>query len=59
MSKADLNATEFAVFHPAAHYESPDEVLNDRELSAPLRGGIDARSRRRRWEGATRGLSSC
>jgi hypothetical protein len=33
MSKADLNTTEFALFHPAAHYGSPNEVLNDQQLS--------------------------
>jgi hypothetical protein len=33
MSKADLNAPEFALFHPAAHYASPNEVLHDRQLS--------------------------
>jgi hypothetical protein len=33
MSKADLSTTEFALFHPAAHYGSPNEVLNDQQLS--------------------------
>ncbi|WOH51097.1 hypothetical protein [Bradyrhizobium sp. sBnM-33] len=33
MSKADLSTTEFALFHPAAHYGSPNEVLNDEQLS--------------------------
>jgi hypothetical protein len=33
MSKADLSTADFALFHPAAHYDSPDEVLNDRQLS--------------------------
>ncbi|MEH2524244.1 MULTISPECIES: hypothetical protein [unclassified Bradyrhizobium] len=33
MSKADLNAPEFALFHPAAHYDSPAEVLDDLQLS--------------------------
>ncbi|WOH66594.1 hypothetical protein [Bradyrhizobium sp. BWA-3-5] len=33
MSKADLSTTDFALFHPAAHYDSPDEVLIDRQLS--------------------------
>ncbi|WP_235984063.1 hypothetical protein [Bradyrhizobium australiense] len=33
MSKADLSTTEFSLFHPAAHYGSPDEVLNDQQLS--------------------------
>jgi hypothetical protein len=33
MSKADLSTTDFALFHPAAHYDSPNEVLRDRQLS--------------------------
>jgi hypothetical protein len=33
MSKADLNASEFALFYPAAHYDSPAEVLDDLQLS--------------------------
>jgi hypothetical protein len=33
MSQANLNATELPLFHPAAHYDSPDEVLDDRQLS--------------------------
>jgi hypothetical protein len=33
MSKADVNANTLALFHPAAHYDSPNEVLNDRQLS--------------------------
>ncbi|WP_235977312.1 hypothetical protein [Bradyrhizobium archetypum] len=33
MSKADLSTADFALFHPAAHYDSPDEVLDDRQLS--------------------------
>ncbi|XSC44110.1 hypothetical protein ACF1BQ_041440 [Bradyrhizobium sp. RDT10] len=33
MSKAKLNAPELALFHPAAHYDSPDEVLGDPQLS--------------------------
>ena len=33
MSKADLSTTDFALFHPAAHYDSPNEVLIDRQLS--------------------------
>jgi hypothetical protein len=32
MSEANLNATELPLFHPAAHYDSPDEVLDDRQL---------------------------
>lgn len=32
MSKADLSTTDFALFHPAAHYDSPNEVLSDRQL---------------------------
>jgi hypothetical protein len=27
------SATEHVLFHPAAHYDSPDDVLNDRRLS--------------------------
>ncbi|MEH2521846.1 hypothetical protein V1279_007419 [Bradyrhizobium sp. AZCC 1610] len=33
MSKARLNAPELALFYPAAHYDSPDEVLSDPQLS--------------------------
>ena len=33
MSKADLSTTDFALFHPAAHYDSPNAVLSDRQLS--------------------------
>ena len=33
MSEANLNAKELALFHPAAHYDSPDEVLDDPQLS--------------------------
>jgi hypothetical protein len=33
MSEAKLNAPELALFHPAAHYHSPDEVLGDPQLS--------------------------
>ena len=33
MSEANLNATELPLFHPAAHYDSPDEVLGDPQLS--------------------------
>jgi hypothetical protein len=33
MSEAKSNAPELALFHPAAHYDSPDEVLNDPRLS--------------------------
>ena len=33
MSKADLSTADFALFHPAAHYDSPREVLSDRHLS--------------------------
>jgi hypothetical protein len=33
MSKADLSTADFALFHPAAHYDSPKEVLSDRRLS--------------------------
>ena len=30
---SEANATELALFHPAAHYDSPDEVLDDPQLS--------------------------
>jgi hypothetical protein len=33
MSKADLSTADSALFHPAAHYDSPTEVLSDRQLS--------------------------
>jgi hypothetical protein len=33
MSEAKLNAPQLALFHPAAHYHSPDEVLGDPQLS--------------------------
>jgi hypothetical protein len=33
MSEAKLNAPELALFHPAAHYDSPNEVLSDPQLS--------------------------
>jgi len=33
MSKADLSTADVALFHPAAHYDSPEEVLRDRQLS--------------------------
>ena len=33
MSEAKLNAPELALFHPAAHYHSPDEILSDPQLS--------------------------
>jgi hypothetical protein len=33
MSETKLNAAELALFHPAAHYHSPDEVLGDPQLS--------------------------
>jgi len=33
MSEAKLNAPELALFHPAAHYHSPNEVLGDPQLS--------------------------
>ena len=36
MTKANTNAgTLNPLFHPAAHYESPADVLNAEELSAP------------------------
>jgi hypothetical protein len=40
MSEADLNAAELALFHSAAHYDSPNDVLNDPELSEPEKRGI-------------------
>ena len=33
MSEAKLNAPELALFHPAAYYDSPNEVLSDSQLS--------------------------
>ncbi|CAN7762972.1 hypothetical protein LJR220_003907 [Bradyrhizobium sp. LjRoot220] len=33
MTKTSSTPTEHALFHPAAHYDSPDDVLNDRQLS--------------------------
>ena len=33
MTKTSPTSTEHALFHPAAHYGSPDDVLNDRQLS--------------------------
>ncbi|XIA65534.1 hypothetical protein ACFIOY_04290 [Bradyrhizobium sp. TZ2] len=33
MGKADLNPLELLLFHPAAHYNSPSEMLNDQQLS--------------------------
>jgi hypothetical protein len=30
---SEANATELALFHPAAYYDSPDEVLDDPQLS--------------------------
>ncbi|OKO69935.1 hypothetical protein [Bradyrhizobium sp. NAS96.2] len=36
MTDANTNSGKLRpLFHPAAHYASPDEVLNDEELSAP------------------------
>jgi hypothetical protein len=32
MSEAKLNATDLPLFHPAAHYASPDEVMDDPQL---------------------------
>jgi len=32
MSETNLNATDLPLFHPAAHYDSPDEVVNDPQL---------------------------
>jgi hypothetical protein len=32
MSEANLNAAELPLFHPAAHYDSPDEVLDNPQL---------------------------
>src|SRR5215217_3856212 len=33
MSEAKLHAPKLALFRPAAHYHSPDEVLGDPQLS--------------------------
>ena len=33
MTKTRLPPNEHALFHPPAHYDSPDDVLNDRRLS--------------------------
>jgi hypothetical protein len=33
MSEAKLNTAELALFHPTAHYQSPDEILSDPQLS--------------------------
>src|SRR5438874_4602465 len=33
MGEAKLNATELPLFHPAAHYDTPDDVLDDPQLS--------------------------
>ena len=36
MSHINSNASDLhPIFHPAAHYDSPTDVLNDAELSAP------------------------
>lgn len=36
MTKANINANDLhPLFHPAAHYDSPSDVLNDLELSSP------------------------
>ncbi|MBR0706272.1 MULTISPECIES: hypothetical protein [Bradyrhizobium] len=36
MSNANTNTGNLnPLFHPAAHYASPEDVLNDNELSAP------------------------
>ena len=36
MTNANTNTGKLnPLFHPAAHYESPDDVLNDSELSVP------------------------
>lgn len=35
MSETPLSATELPLFHPAAHYDSPADVLADAELSEP------------------------
>ena len=35
MSETRLSATELPLFHPAAHYKSPADVLADAELSEP------------------------
>ena len=33
MTRTNFTPTNHALFHPAAHYDSPDDVLNDRRLS--------------------------
>src|SRR3954447_373587 len=33
MTKTNSTPGEYVLFHPAAHYDSPDDVLNDRRLS--------------------------
>ncbi len=36
MTNAKTNADNlYSLFHPAAHYDSPADVLNDRKLSTP------------------------
>ncbi|WP_309143628.1 MULTISPECIES: hypothetical protein [unclassified Bradyrhizobium] len=36
MTNANTNRGNLnPLFHPAAHYSSPDDVLNDKELTAP------------------------
>ena len=35
MTKIDSEATVHPLFHPAAHYDSPADVLNDASLSPP------------------------
>jgi hypothetical protein len=35
MSETGLSATELPLFHPAAHYNSPADMLADAELSEP------------------------
>jgi len=33
MTKTNSTPTEYVLFHPAAHFDSPEDVLNDRQLS--------------------------
>lgn len=35
MAKINTQSTVHPLFHPAAHYDSPDDVLNDASLSTP------------------------
>jgi hypothetical protein len=35
MSETSQTIAELAIFHPAAHYDTPADVLNDNKLSIP------------------------